>query len=104
MASTSANVLRVVSYSSTVAVREGFDVIVRSPAALAQAMSYRGYSVRSLAVAVGANRSTIGHLRSGHRRSCEPVLAARIAAALQMPIDFLFVPRPSSSCLPRYVA
>jgi len=71
-------------------------VIVRSPAALAQAMTYRSYTVRSLADAVGADRSTIGHLRSGRRHSCQPDLAKRIAAAVQMPLDFLFVVRPSN--------
>ena len=71
-------------------------MIVRSSSALAQAMTYRNWSVRSLATAVGADRSTIGHLRSGYRRKCDPELAKRIAAAVQMPIDFLFLPEPSN--------
>lgn len=71
-------------------------MIVRSPDALAQAMTYRNYSVRKLAEAVGVHRSTIGHLRSGARRNCDPETAKRIAAAVQMPIDFLFVARPSN--------
>jgi DNA-binding XRE family transcriptional regulator len=72
------------------------NVIVRSPAALAQAMAFRSYTVRSLADAVGADRSTIGHLRSGRRRNCTPEIAKRIAATVQMPLDFLFVARPSN--------
>ena len=71
-------------------------MIVRSPAALAQAMTFRNYSVRTLAKAVGVNRSTIGHLRSGERRNCDAELAKRIAAAVQMPLDFLFAARPST--------
>lgn len=74
----------------------GLEVIVRSPAALAQAMTFRSYTVRSLAVAVGAKHATIGHLRSGYRRTVDDKLAKRIAAAVQMPLDFLFVARPSN--------
>lgn len=70
---------------------------LRSPAALAEAMAYSKHNVRSLAAAVGVKHATIGHLRSGHRDFCRDDLANRIAVAVKMPLDFLFVTAPSNS-------
>ena len=64
---------------------------LRSPGALAEAMKYSGHTVTTLAQAVGANRSTVGHLRSGIRTNCADGVAHRIAEAVDLPLDFLFV-------------
>ena len=71
----------------------GLDVRLRSPQALATYMEFRGLSVRELAARAGAHRSTVGHLRSGKRDTCAPVLARRIAKILDVPTDVLFAPR-----------
>lgn len=67
---------------------------------LAAAMVYRGMSVRELARKVGAHRATIGHLRSGKRTYCDPVVARRIAKALDYPVDEFFVPEKTASHRP----
>jgi hypothetical protein len=71
-----------------------FEVRVISSQAFAQYMKHRGFSVRSLADALGGPhlRSTIGHLRSGKRPTCDPDLARRIEKILDAPKDSLFVP------------
>lgn len=65
-------------------------------------MQYRELSVRELAVKVGCSHSTIGHLRSGARRTCKPELANKIAKSLECPKEALFV--PTSSIVAREVA
>ena len=74
-----------------------FVVRLISPDALAQYMKHRDHTVRSLALACGGEhlRSTIGHLRSGRRRACQPDLARRIERALDAPRGSLFVPSVS---------
>lgn len=71
-----------------------FEVRVISSHAFAAYMKHRGFTVRTLADAVGGPqlRSTIGHLRSGKRATCDPALARRIEKALDAPRDSLFVP------------
>lgn len=69
---------------------------LRSPGALAEAMAYSRHTVRSLAAAVGVKHARIGHLRSGFRSTCDVDLAKRIAGAVKMPLDFLFVAEPSN--------
>lgn len=68
-----------------------------SPDALAQYMTSRGFTIRSLAEATGnpRHRSTIGHLRSGRRRTCNPELATRIERVLNAPRGSLFIPQIS---------
>ena len=63
-----------------------------SASALRQYMSFRGYSVRSLAIKVGVSHGTIGWLTSGHRSTAKPTTAKAIAKALDCPVDALFVP------------
>lgn len=82
--------------------QEGLDVQLISARRLAAAMVYRGLSVRELAQRVGAHRATIGHLRSGKRTYCDPVVARRIAKTLDYPIDEFFVPEALRK--PRYDA
>lgn len=68
-----------------------FEVKLISHQALAQFMKHRGFTVRSLAARTGVNKSTIGHLRSGARRTCRDESARAIAKALDCPVDALFV-------------
>lgn len=74
-----------------------FEVRLISNQALAQYMKFRGYTVRSLADALGnpSLRPTIGHLRSGKRKTCDPSLAKRIERVLDAPTGSLFVPAVS---------
>ena len=73
-----------------------FDVKLISADALAQYMTYRGESVRTLAAKVRCSRATIGHLRSGARDYVKPEWAAAIEKALDAPKGSLFVPVLSS--------
>lgn len=75
-----------------------FEVKLISADALAGYMKFRGYSVRTLADELGDSklRSTIGHLRSGKRSTCDPKLAKAIEKLLQAPPNSLFVPRVSN--------
>lgn len=73
------------------------DMRLKSHQVLVQYMNYRQASVRLLADKVGGpqHRSTIGHLRSGARKNCNPDLARRIEEALQAPPGLLFDPQVS---------
>lgn len=68
----------------------GLDVRIISHEALASYMSYRGLSVRELAMKTGIHRAAIGFLRSGKRHTCTPENARAIAKALDVPVDVLF--------------
>ena len=76
-----------------------FELKLISADALAQYMRTRGFTVRSLADAVGGPhlRSTIGHLRStkSGRSTCDPDLARRIERVLNAPQGSLFMPSVS---------
>lgn len=65
-----------------------------SARALRSQMKFRRMTVRELAVACGrpAYKSTIGNLVSGARNTCSAHLAVRIAEALAIDPDLLFVP------------
>ena len=65
---------------------------VRSPRALREAMRWRGFTQRGLAARTGVHHSAISHLRTGYRRRVTMTLALRIADALDMPVEHLFVP------------
>lgn len=73
-----------------------FDVELISAAALAQYMTHRGETVRSLATKVGCKPATIGHLRSGHRRTTRPEWARAIERCLDAPRGSLFVAKVST--------
>ena len=64
-----------------------------SPHALNKAVAYRGFTNRTLADACGRRslRSTIGHLRSGARRTCGADVARKIELALDVPPGSLFL-------------
>lgn len=78
-----------------------------SPSALVIFMEYKGETVRTLAAKAIVrdpktrkyrilSPATIGHLRSGRRRTCEPATAKAIETALQAPPGLLFTPRTNS--------
>lgn len=54
-------------------------------------------SQRKLARYAGVHDSFINHLTSGRRTSCTPAVARRIAEALEVPLEVLFVPSTSSN-------
>lgn len=67
----------------------------------ADLMEHNGYSVRSFADAVESrlirkrskatvSRSTIGHLRTGERKTCNKEAAEVMAALLGVPVNLLF--------------
>lgn len=72
-----------------------FEVRLISSAAFAQYMKHRGFTVRTLAEQVGCSHSVIGHLRSGARKTCNPVTAKKIERLLDAPAGSLFVPHVS---------
>lgn len=54
-------------------------------------------SQRRLARYAGVHPSFINHMTSGRRRSCTPVVAQRIAEAVGVPLDILFVSEAAST-------
>jgi transcriptional regulator with XRE-family HTH domain len=60
-------------------------------------MRQRGISERTLARYAGCSRAFIGHLLHGRKTTCTPELAARIAEALSVPLEALFVPRMTTT-------
>lgn len=53
-------------------------------------------SGRRLARAIGKTPGTVDHLLAGRMKSCEPKTAHRIAEALEVPWDLLFMPTTPS--------
>jgi hypothetical protein len=72
-----------------------FWVRLISSEALAQYMSFRNLTVRSLSKRVGCSPALVGHLRSGKRNTCKPDTARKIEECLQAPPGSLFVPQVS---------
>lgn len=58
-------------------------------------MEQRRFSHEQMARYAGCSRGFISHLTAGRKSSCTPQLAARIAEALDVPLEVLFVPRIS---------
>lgn len=59
-------------------------------------MEQRGMGMGRLARYAGCSKGFISHLLSGRRSTCTPLLAERIAEALDVPLTVLFVPSVSS--------
>lgn len=59
-------------------------------------MQQRSYSHERLARYAGCSRGFVSHLTSGRKNSCSAVLAERIAEALDVPLQVLFVPGDST--------
>lgn len=55
-------------------------------------MEQRKLSMQRLARYAGCSKSMISHLTSGRKSTCTPPLAERIAEALDVPLEVLFVP------------
>jgi transcriptional regulator with XRE-family HTH domain len=60
-------------------------------------MEYKGYSHERLARYAGCSRGFISHLTMGRKNSCSTALAQRIAEALDVPLEGLFVPNVPSA-------
>lgn len=61
-----------------------------SPEMLTATIRRRGFSLADLARQCGCSKSMVGHLTTGHKTTCTPDLAERIAAALDVPLELLF--------------
>lgn len=59
----------------------------------------RGLSYMTLGRWAGCHRSMISHLCAGRSKSCKPDLAERIAEALGVPLELLFLPHQSSDAV-----
>lgn len=92
-----------------------FWVKLKSADDLVKAMDFRGHSVRTLADAVDAymlkkhkthtsTRATIGHLRSGKRNTCRPLVAHALEHCLDMPQGYLFADKVSHVSRPQRTA
>lgn len=69
---------------------------LRSAEILVAFMRQKDFSLSRMARYAGCSKSFIGHLASGHKTSCTPGLAARIAESLDVPLEALFEPRASA--------
>lgn len=69
---------------------------IRSKDILIAFMEDKNFSTQRLATYAGCSKSMVGHLRSGHKTSCTPRLAQRIAEALDVPLVALFDARTSA--------
>lgn len=67
-------------------------------------MGQKNYSHERLARYAGCSRGFISHLTSGRKTSCSAELAVRIAEALDVPFEVLFVPGESTDgrSFPKY--
>lgn len=70
---------------------------------LDQYMEFRDETNRSLAAKAGISPATISHLRSGARNSCRPATARKIAFALQVLPESLFLPEVTTDSGSRIV-
>ena len=71
-------------------------MLLRSRGALLAAMVEVGATNESLAQRAKCSAAFISQLRTGKRNSCTPLLAQRIARALNQPVSALFMARVSS--------
>lgn len=60
-------------------------------------MQQRGFSMARLGRYAGCSKTFIHGLCSGEKRSCTPQLGQRIAEALDVPLEILFVVKESST-------
>ncbi len=73
---------------------------LQSPETLRALMNQRGFSYDRLARYAGVSKSFISHLTAGRKTTCKPETAQRIAEALDIPLEILFVPSVSADCGP----
>lgn len=67
-----------------------------SPDTLKALINQRGFSYDQLARYAGCSKSFISHLTSGRKNTCTPRLAERIAEALSVPREIVFVESTSA--------
>lgn len=67
-----------------------------SPATLKALMQQRDFSYARLARYAGCSKSFISHLVAGRKKTCGDPLATRIAEALSVPKEILFVEQSSA--------
>lgn len=72
---------------------------LRSKEILIAFMDDKDFSTKRLAIYSECSKSMIGHLRSGHKKSCTDKLAYRIAEALDVPWAALFDASTSAGCV-----
>lgn len=63
-------------------------------------MAQKRFSYERIARYSGCSKSFISHLTSGRKTTCTPELAERIAEALEVPLEILFVPSVSGTSRP----
>lgn len=68
-----------------------------SPKTLSALMEQRGISMATLARYSGCSKGFVSHLTSGRRTTCTPALAERLAEALAVPVQVLFMPSTSTT-------
>ncbi|UVF60552.1 helix-turn-helix DNA binding domain protein [Gordonia phage PCoral7] len=61
-------------------------------------MRQRNFSMERLGRYSGCSKSFISHLCAGRKSTCTPQLATRIAEALEVPLELLFVFNESADC------
>lgn len=74
---------------------KGAWVKLTSADTLTALIAQRTLSYATLARYAGCSKGFVSHLTSGRRTTCTPQLAERIAEALQVPLELLFVPSVS---------
>jgi transcriptional regulator with XRE-family HTH domain len=66
-------------------------------------MEHKGFTHARLATYAVCSRAMVSHLTAGRKTSCSTELAQRIAEALSVPLEALFVPNvPSASRKPAH--
>jgi hypothetical protein len=84
-----------------IATTQRLDIKLTNSELFAQLLEHNGYSVRAFTTAIEnklirkrskatISKSTIGHLRSGARKSCNKDVAAAAAELLGLPVTALF--------------
>lgn len=69
---------------------------LQSKETLLALMRQRDFSYERLARYAGCSKSFISHLVKGRKNTCTPDLAGRLAEALSVPTEILFVPSQSA--------
>jgi transcriptional regulator with XRE-family HTH domain len=69
---------------------------LRSTDTLRALIAQWGLTHQAVADRAGCSKAFIGHLARGHKESCTPDLAQRIAEVLGVDVDVLFAPTASS--------
>ena len=69
--------------------------VIRSALLLQRLIGERGHSCNTLANEIGRSRQLVAYLTYGRRTSCNAETAERLATALGVTVDALFLPRTS---------